>query len=210
NELASNPKVALRLAGMLRKAAEDLDQTDKTLTEAQRKQERKPLQDKRNYIEFLSPCLGSLIIPTGVPLLTDLARKGKGTDVKTVALLRRQAVYALTLLGENLKRFEQLSPDQRDAVLEGLQAAALGKGEQAEWARLTLGYLEGQQKNLGVVQALAECARADDPYLRTQVALALTFWEGEDEDEKALAGNTLIRLSHDDGHGVRIEIGETD
>jgi hypothetical protein len=85
----------------------------------------------------------------------------------------------------------------------------VGRGERGTWARLTVDYLRGEKKNLGVIPTLAECARADDPFLRTQVALALTFWEGDPADN-ALAEKTLLMLSRDDGHGVRIEIGEND
>jgi hypothetical protein len=213
DRLASNPKVALRLAALLRKSLEELDRTEQTVTGSQSK-ERETLRSKRKDIEFLSPCLGNLILATGAPLLTEIALRNKGGDQKTTILLRRQAVWALANLGENLKRFRKLPSDQGDSVREELRQAELRAGEEGHWARLTLRYLEGSEKNIGVIAALARCADTkkdpvDDPFLRELVAHALTFWEG-DAQENALAEKTLVALAHDDGHGVRIEIGEND
>jgi len=39
--------------------------------------------------------------------------------------------------------------------------------------------------------------------------MAFSFWDG-DAEETALAEKTLVVLARDDGHGVRIEIGEND
>jgi hypothetical protein len=217
DRLASDPKVAIQLATLLQKSLDSFaraerDLADRTgkLTDAERAKERKALQERRNDVEFLCPCLGELAIPTGVPLLTELAKHGKGADAKSVALLRRKAVWTLANLGVNLQRYDKLSPERREAVVAELQEEAeQGIGDRARWAEFSLDYLQGRQKKLGVVAALAECAKADDPFLRELVAHALTFWEG-DAEEKALGEQTLLALSYDDGHGTRIEIGETD
>ena len=61
---------------------------------------------------------------------------------------------------------------------------------------------------LGVVPALAECAKDPrDIFLREQVAHALIFWEGSPEEQK-LAEDTLLVLARDlgAGHDNRIEL----
>jgi hypothetical protein len=213
DQLAADPKVALRLAGLLRKALDELDRAEQSLLESEHKDHRQDLRTKRKHVEFLIPCLGHLSIPTGVPLLTEIALRTKG-DLKTSVLLRRQAVWALATLGDNLKRFSKLDPEQAAAVREALRQAEGGTTEQAQWAGLTLGYLDGTQRNIGVIEALARCAHTrgdptDDVFLRELVAEALGFWEGDDA-ANALAEQTLLALARDDGHGVRIEITETD
>jgi hypothetical protein len=214
-ELASNPKVALRLTGLLRKAIDELNQTEHGLSEAERQKERKSLLTKRKDIEFLCPCVGNLILPTGAPLLTELALRKQGGDLKTVVHLRRRAVWALTNLGDNLKRFDRLTADQKEKVLEDLRLATATGGNSRQWAQLALDYLEGSRRNLGVIEALAQCADttkdpADDPFLRELTVQALAVWPDGDATEKALAEKTLNMLAHDNGHGVRIEIGEND
>jgi hypothetical protein len=209
DELASNPKVALRLCELTRNAIDALARVDRGLTEAERKKERHNLLEKRKDIQFLCPCLGNLIVPTGVPLLTELARGTKGSDAKTNALLARLAVWSLSNLGQNLKRLEKLTPEQAEAVLAGFREAALSSGETADSAALSVKYLDGTDKNVGVIQTLTQCARSDDPFLRELVALALNFWQGNAADN-ALAEQVLLTLSRDDGHGVRIDVGETD
>src|SRR5262249_22835946 len=149
-DLASNPKVALRLTGLLRKALDELNKAEQGLSEADRQKEGKTLAAKRKDVEFLCSCAGKLILPTGAPVLAELALRKQGGDVKTVVLLRRQAVWALANLGDNLKRLDQLPPDQKDAVREALRLAAASQGSSAAWAQQTLDYLDGTNKNLGV------------------------------------------------------------
>jgi hypothetical protein len=209
DDLASDPKLALRLTTLLQKAADDLDRIPVGKNDKERADEKKSVLEKRKDIEFLGPCVGNLMVPAGAAVLSDLAVKGRGRDAKSQALLRRQAVWALGNLGENVKRFQSLPAERRETILAELAAASVASGPQAEWARQALGFLDGSKTNVGVIAALAESAKADDPYLRTLVALALTFWEGEG-DERVLAENTLKTLSRDDGHGTRIEIGDAD
>ncbi len=194
---------------MLRKAADELDRITPGTTEAEQDDARKRLLEKRKDLEFLTPCVGNMIVPAGIPILNEIAVHGKGRDPKTKALLRRQAVWALANLGENVKRFASLSSERRDKILGDLQTESLRIGAQSDSARVALQFLQGNQNGTGVITALAECSKADDPFLRTLVALALTFWEG-DGDEKALAEKTLHALAYDDGRGTRIEIGDAD
>ena len=94
-------------------------------------------------------------------------------------------------------------------ILDGLQRADHRRadgapGEQALWARKAAAALR-KQAPLGVVAALAECANADDPFLRQQAALALTFWGGTPDEDK-LVEATLLKLARDDGHGTAIQV----
>jgi hypothetical protein len=208
--LASSPKVALQLSTLLRQALDEFGRVEKDAAAPADSKARQTFLEKRKNIQFLSPCLGNLIIPTGAPLLGEIAMRTSDSDPKTAALLRRQAVWALANLGDNLKQFPKLSPEHVDEVkLELEQEAAAGPAEQAAWARQTLEYLNGDRRQIRAIPILAECARADDPVLRELAAYALTFWDGDAEDN-ALAEKTLLALSYDDGHGVRVEVGEND
>jgi hypothetical protein len=209
DQLAANPRFGLRLASLLRKVCDEMDDRTQGVSSSSSQTNRQGLLEKRKDIQFLVPCLGNLTIPIGVPLLNDIALKGKSSDPKTIALLRRDAVWGLANLAQNLSRYDRLSESQKADVVAVLKAAAYGPGPEADWARLSLEYLEGKRTNLGVVEVLAECAKADEPYLRWFVAVALTFW-GTDGPEKALAEKTLHMLSFDDGRGVPVEIGEGD
>ena len=65
-----------------------------------------------------------------------------------------------------------------------------------------------EQHSLGVIAALAKCAGDErDIFLREQAAHALSFWEG-DADEQRLAEQTLLVLARDTGRGERIKIEE--
>jgi hypothetical protein len=208
--LAANPRVALRLTGLLRKAIDELNKAEQGLSENDRQKNAKTLLAKRKDVKFLCPCVGNLLLPTGAPVLTELALRKQGGDVKTVAVLRQKAVWSLANLGNNLKRFDQTPQDQKDAVLDELRLATASQSSSAAWAQLTVDYLEGTRKNLGVVEALAQCADTardpvDDANLRELTAFALTFWQGGDAAEQALAEKTLIALAHDNGHGAQIE-----
>ena len=68
------------------------------------------------------------------PVLADLARKSPSGDPKTDALLRRQAVWALAALGDNLQRFAALPEQRRADVLRELERATdTAPGDQAAW-----------------------------------------------------------------------------
>jgi hypothetical protein len=208
--LASDPKFALDLADRLRVALDEIER-DETATATRTRELSKGERDsawlalapKRRYVQFLSGALGSFTIPVGVPLLSETALKDRGPDAKGIAVRRHRAVWALANLGENLKRYADLTPEQQEAVLDGLEGEAQGRGPRAEWARTALAYLR-DKKPLGVDQTLARCAEADDPSLREMVAFALNFWDGPAVEE------TLVRLSGDDGHGVAVDLNETD
>lgn len=231
--LASDPTFALDLAERLHRAVADLEKAEKEtrqqveqaekaakqqgreLTQAERDSHWRKLSNPRNHVLYLTASLGDFTIPVGAPLLSALALKDTGAEVKGVTLRRRRAVWALANLGDNYRRRylgkgvrpdeKALTPEQKTEVVAALKQEAKGTTERAEWARAALAYLQGTvAADRGVDAVLERVAGADDPYLRALVALALNFWDGPRVEP------TLLRLARDDGHGQRIEITETD
>jgi hypothetical protein len=227
--LASDPKFALNLAERLHRSFTDLEEAEKATAErvkglptADQEAAWRGLAAQRNLVLYLAACLGDFTVPVGVPLLSDLALHDQGPDLKGTTLRRRRAVWALANLGENFKRRylgigaqpgeKILTDDQKQAIVAELRNESSGGGDRARWAQNTLSYVYQPQPSdsykpsrlVATDRTLADCARAEDPYLRSLVALALNFWEGE------LVEPTLQRLARDDGHGPRIEISEND
>jgi hypothetical protein len=261
--LASDPKFALDLAERLDRAVAEVERAEwasqadiekadrelakqgQKLTQGQKDAVWRKLGNPRNHVLYLTACLGDFTVPVGVPLLSELALKDTGAEVKGLTLRRRRAVWALANLGDNFKRRylgekprpedKALTPEQKEAIIEELKKEASGTGRRASWARQALALLEnggrpapvvGRQgagalvgiaaagpleaatllprESQGVDAVLERCARADDPFLRAQVALALNFWDGPRVEP------ALLRLARDDGHGTRIEATEAD
>lgn len=213
-ELAANADFGLRLATILRQSLDELDRFEAnrapagSLGNEAAARERKEMLGRRAYIQYLTASLGNLTTPVGAPLLAEIARKSPSRDPKTDALLRRQALWALATLGDNLSKFPALPEPQRQAAIQQLEIAAGGAGAPAEWARKSLAFLN-KSGPLGAIDALAACARDDDPFIRKETALALAFWFGTPE-ENARAEATLSALAQDDGHGVTIAVQEGD
>jgi hypothetical protein len=213
-KLAADPDFGLELADLLKRALAELERAEATPAAGTQSpeeiaRERKETLARRGYVQYLCASLGNLITPVGAPVLADLARKSPSRDPKTDALLRRQAVWALATLGDNLPRFGKLTPEQQAGVIEKLTEAAGGsKGDTAGWARRSLAYFN-KSGSLGAIDGLTACAAADDPFLRKQTAHALSFWFGTDEENQR-AETALLALAHDDGHGKAIEITKDD
>jgi hypothetical protein len=203
--LALDVDFGLKLTSLLRDAVADLARSERPANES-----APPKDEDRNrrwYVQFLIASVGNLMTPVGAPELAELAKAGAGSDAKINAMVRRQAVWALAALGEGLQRFDKLPAERKEIVMSAFDRAAdSAPGEQATWARKAAAALR-RQAPLGVVAALAECAKADDPFLRQQAALALTFWTGTADEDK-LAEATLLKLAHDDGHGESIKLDE--
>lgn len=218
DSLASDPELAVRLTELLRRRQEEYDSAVQDLAgrfsslhDRELAQEQVGLKTRRHELQYLIASLGSMTLPTGAPQLAEIARREPaGSDLKSQTLLRRDAIWALAKLGENLKRFDQLPPQRREEVLAWLrQQAADGSADRRQLVRLTMDYLDGTHRALGVIAALADCARANDPSIRGMAAHALNFWEG-DAAENALAEKVLLRLAQDDGHGQRVDIEPDD
>lgn len=211
DQLAADPKFGLELAARLQRALDDLGRSESvpsdTISGETAARERKEALARRGYITYLTSSLGNLLTPVGAPVLAELAKKSPSRDPKTDALLRRQAVWALASLGDNLGRFTKLPEDKQAQVRERLSELANGSDASAgDWARRSLAFLN-KSGPLGAIDGLAICASADDPFLRKQTAHALSFWTGTDEENKR-AEAALLRLARDDGHGTIIEISK--
>jgi hypothetical protein len=175
---------------------------------------RSAAQDWHNYqirraeVQYLAACVGNLSAPIGAKVLGDMIRKPLSSDEKTDAILRRQAVWAIANLGNNRQRFDRLSEDRKQKVLAELDQHGAKAGDAADWARISAEILRNENSG-GVIGAIARCAEADDPFLRKQSALALSFWKGTPAENET-ADTTLLRLTRDDGHGRSVEITEKD
>src|SRR5262249_3950979 len=73
-ELASNPKFSLDLADRLRNALKDNEETEAAQQQKPEDQrDRKTLEAQRDYILYLSACLGNMTVPAGAPSLKQMA-----------------------------------------------------------------------------------------------------------------------------------------
>jgi hypothetical protein len=220
-QLATDARLGLELAELLNQSVDELDRLAAEAGKTDAAQAGKPaavatFKKQREYVQFLTACLGNMSVPVGVSELTRLADKDKGGDPKTTALLRRQAVWALANLGENCRQFDALPAEKRDParakIMADLQQEAGGGSLlRGQWARQTLDRVEGKE-DYGVIPVLARCADADDPDLRLWTAFALGFWKGSPA-ENTLAEQTLLKLSSTDreqGRGERILLGRDD
>jgi hypothetical protein len=215
DKLAADGSFGLRLAERLVRALDELERAEKAeqaipVDEAHKRdraEAHKILVAQRNYVQFLIACLGNFSVPVSAPLLSDIARNGRGSDEKLRSHVRRQAVLALASLGDSRGRFDKLTSEQKAESRRQLEAEATATTADAgKWAATALGAFDG--KSLGVIDALAACAsEPDDIFLREQVGHALGFWDG-DEREQKVAENALLLLARDLGQGKRIEIGD--
>lgn len=212
--LASNADFGLKLATILKQSLGELERAEASQAAAGAQsaeataRERKESQARQAYVQYLIASLGNLMTPAGAPLLGDIARKSGSRDPKTDAIMRRQALWALAALGDNLQKFSTLPEEQQDATRRQLEQALNGAGDSGEWARRSLNYLQ-KSGPLGAIDSLVACSRDDDPFLRKEAALALSFWFGTaEENQKAEAA--LVTLAQDDGHGTTISIREGD
>jgi hypothetical protein len=209
--LRSDPAFALELAQRLRTGFNDLLEEEKrvqartaTASAADKKAAwGKPLNAKRDYVNFLAAALGDFVVPVGVPLLSEIVLRADSPDPRSI-LRRRQALGALAGLGDNRQAFHKLPPDQQAAIVDVLTAETGSKNPQrAVWARNGLYHLDKKHLAAGstegivlVDQTLAEAALDQDQNLRELVGLAFNFWDGP------RAEATLQRLARDRGHGT--------
>ena len=212
--LASNADFGLNLAAILKQSLGELEraETSQAAAGAQNAEatarERKESQARQAYIQYLIASLGNLMTPVGAPLLGDIAKKSGSRDPRTDALMRRQALWALAALGDNLQKFASLPESDRAATRAQLHQAAASTVDQAEWARRSLDFLN-RNGPLGAIDSLVACSRDEAPVIRKEAALALSFWFGTpEENQKAEAA--LVALAQDDGHGTTISIREGD
>jgi hypothetical protein len=127
----------------------------------------------------------------GVPLLKEMALDGGHGSARAQMTCRWRALWALANLGENLKRFDKLSPDRQEAVIAGFQEAASGDGPPGTWAATAVTYLRdrqaGQPNALGVDELLVSCSTDRNPFLREMAVFAMNFWDGPRIEDALLA-----------------------
>ena len=216
--LKADTAFALDLAERLRTALDELDRIEKSLAdkiaklpEEEQKKAWRKLAPQRNFVEFLAAALGDFYVPVGVPLLCEIINRETSADVNGNTMRRRRAIWALSNLGDHVKKIDrELPAEQRQKIVEELREESAGKEPRAGWARTALYYLDSSavaKETPGLVfvdQALAQCAKTPDRFMREHVAMALNFWDG------ALVEATLLRLTRDDGFGTLIRISETE
>lgn len=210
DNLASNSAFALQLNQRLRRILDSSAPSERNhaaqvakLSPEDEARERAKLDPDRDYILLLTQSLGHFMVPVGAPILKELAVQQSGMDPRALQARRGRALWALAKLGESLKRFDNLSAEQKQAVLTQLERAADG-GEQADVAKAALDFLknrqEGQPSAMGVDRVIATCAADDNPFLRKLSALVATFWSGT-AAENARIEKALLRLCDDPGKG---------
>lgn len=198
DRLASEPAFALDLAAELRQAVERANQEPKAGGgEA-------TLSVHENYLLYILACVSNLTTPVGVPQLKELAADNASTPPEVKTVRRYRALWALAKLGENLKRFDALPPERRQAVLDGFAQEAAGDGERAAWAIAAKSALESRQSGkpdaLGVDEVLVRASEDANPFLREVAVFAMNFWEGDAAVNARLEKALLARLE-DRGQG---------
>jgi hypothetical protein len=207
--LASDSAFALQLNQRLHRTLDSSAPFEKAYAEHfaklspdEKARELAKLEPDRDYILLLTQCLGHFMVPVGAPVLEELAMQEGGLNPRGLAARRRQALWALANLGENAKRFDKLSADQKQTVLSQLETAAAAG--QVHDAKEALDYLKDRQEDrassLGMVGVIGKCADAEDPSLRELAAFAANFWSGTAQ-ENAQIEKTLLRLCDDPGKG---------
>lgn len=213
--LRSNTAFALDLTERLHSAWDELVAEEKKqgpLLEKKSSEQQtlgwRKLDSQRDYVRFLIAAVARSNAPVALPVLAEIALRDQSPDKNGLALVRRQALWGLGILGQNLRTFGQLKPEYRAAILADLAREAGGaQTTRALWAANALAYADQQNNVLSkgrpavaMDAILAKCAEADDPYIREQVALSLLFFDGP------LVEPTLQKLGRDDGHGTLVRV----
>src|SRR5262249_40389511 len=145
---SSDPRVALDIAEQLHQAIEKHETVERTTRqsleslirpedESRRGALLRKLDMERSYLEYFTACLGNLIVPVGVPLLSEIALKPERDSVspEVGALKRRQSIWSLANLGRNLERFSSFSEERKEEILAQLDAESAGTGRRSDWAK---------------------------------------------------------------------------
>jgi len=217
--LKTDAPFALDLAERLKSAFDDLVRKEADLQAAQAgkpQEERdaawRKLKAERNHVRFLAASLGDFLVPIGVPVLSEIVLHEKSPDLQGNTLRRRQAVWAMGHLGANVKEFQKLPQERKTEILEALDAETKSENpRRAAWARNALFYLAPKDGVAQIIddlvfvdRVLAQAAKAEDRYLREQIALTISFWDGPQ------VVPTLRELSRDNGWGTVVRVPEGD
>ena len=206
----ADPKFALDLADRLQREWNDLVEQEKQISDqvAQSTDQNKhllwrKLRDHRKSVIFLGGALGEFHFAVGAPVLCDIVKHNDSKDLEGNTTQRRMALWALMNLGENLKGYAKIPPEQRETIVAALKAEAVGNTPRATGARTALYYIN--KKNVAgdvakVDDALAAAAAADDRFLRQLTPLAFHVWDGKQAEA------ILLKLANDSGHGTLIRV----
>jgi hypothetical protein len=211
----ADPKFALDLAERLDLAYQRLLTEEKEIGAKIKDKDDslpwRPLRHDRDHLSYLAAALGEFHAPVGAPVLCAILKHDQSPDLKGNTLQRRKALWALMNMGENLKGFAKIPPEQQQNLIAGLKTEAAGAGQRAAWARTALYYLDksalpdGSMSDVVKVdETLVMTADADDRFLRELTAMAFNFWDGD----KAEA--TLLKLANDNGRGTSLRVEESD
>ncbi|MBX9678824.1 MAG: hypothetical protein K2X38_08660 [Gemmataceae bacterium] len=168
------------------------------------------LSAQRNLVDFLASTVSHFNVPVALPVLAEIAERSNGPDVRSTVDHRRMAVFSIARLGEKTRAFAKAPEDQRIRILGELQSAAASDDpDRRLYARTALAYLDPNGKQLDsdmvrVDRTLAETAKAQDKFLRSQTAQAANFWDGE------LIEPTLLRLTQDDGRDIALKLEDSE
>jgi hypothetical protein len=211
NQLASNVSFALELTLRLDRVArnnldaeKDLQARWQRLTKEEEIQEVAKLQADRDFIIYMSGCVGKFIVPVAAPTLRAIAEGQYPIDSVVLASRRRQALFALANLGHRTGDFMQLSQQEKDRILSELEEASK-RADVGGWAREAREFLVNLEKNtptmMGIDQTLEKCALAEDPTLRGQLTpFCARFWRGTPEEQQRVV-KVLLDLTRDQGKG---------
>ena len=208
-KLRSDVGFALDLCERLDKATKALEIDEAAIGEAQKKKETpnafRKLDAQRNFVNFLAASLGDFNFPAGAPVLCDIVVKDEGPDAINGATRRRLALWSLANLGDSMKGFKALKPDEQALILAKLRNEQNSPSDvRRKAAKNALKYLNEfpDAKDVELVavdEAIDTASKAQDQYLRELTGYALNFWDGP------LAESTLLRLTNDNGFGTLVK-----
>ena len=100
-------------------------------------------RQQQNFVSFLTVAVGRMRVPLAIRVLSELVQRKDRPDDVSFVRIRRQALLALSLLGDNVQTFPDLPEEERAKILNSLEQLAGGKDlSRSAWARTALYYLD--------------------------------------------------------------------
>ncbi|MEI7687072.1 MAG: hypothetical protein WCL32_18800 [Planctomycetota bacterium] len=207
-KLRSDVGFALDLCERLDKAVKVLEDDEAAIALAQKTKESpnayRKLDAQRNFVNFLAASLRNFNVPAGAPSLCAIVVKDEGSDIVNGATRRRLALWSLANLGDSIKGYKALKPDEQALILALLRNEQTSSSEvRRKGAKNALKILNefpdaDDPELIAIDQTIDVASKAEDQYLRELAAYALNFWDGP------LAESTLLRLTTDQGFGTLV------
>ena len=139
------------------------------------------LDAQRNFVNFLAASLGDFNFPAGASVLCDIVAKDEGPDVVNGATRRRLALWSLANLGDSMKGYKALKPDEQALILARLRNEQNSPSEvRRKAAKNALKILNefpdaNDPELIAVDQTIDVASKAQDQYLRELTAYSLNF-----------------------------------